>query len=189
MSKYGSLKSCHRDKKLFATLLRQKLPVLILIECFRSTRNLEQGPGFRAFFVRTRPSLSCDQKSTNYRHPTVFKQTTPYKQHGSEWRIVGVEVPCVSDLSKSCFVFQNVKKCVKHVRVHCVKLLTSVQRCNFHVRSDWFLTPRILVGKCYVDGLLFFSIIWLKMMERYFFIVGSQYGVHCGKTLNGQCIL
>lgn len=115
----------------------------MLIECFRPTRNLSCAvPGFRAFFVRTRPSISCDQKSTNYRHPTVFKQTTPYKQHGTEWRIVGVKAPCLSDLSKSCFVFQNAKKCVKHVRGQLIKLLTSVRRCNLHARPNWFLTPR-----------------------------------------------
>ena len=52
--------------------------------CFESRETVS----FRAFFVRTQATLSCDQKSTNYRHPAVFKQTTPYKQHGGEWSVV-----------------------------------------------------------------------------------------------------
>lgn len=75
---------CHGD----ANFLDQNLLVLMLLECVSSHARLSAGPGFRAFFVRTQATLSCDQKSTNYRHPAVFKQTTPYKQHGGEWSVV-----------------------------------------------------------------------------------------------------
>lgn len=79
---------CHGDANFLAPLLRPKSAVLMLLECVPSHARLSAGPGFRAFFVRTQATLSCDQKSTNYRHPAVFKQTTPYKQHGGEWSVV-----------------------------------------------------------------------------------------------------
>lgn len=60
----------------------------VALVCFESREIVSRSRVFRAFFVRTQATLSCDQKSTNYRHPAVFKQTTPYKQHGGEWSVV-----------------------------------------------------------------------------------------------------
>lgn len=144
---------------------------------------------FSRIFCSNRAKVLMWSKLTNYRHLAVFKQTTPYEQHGSEWKIVGVEVPCLSYLSENCFVFQNAKKCMKYVRACCIQLLPAVRRCNLHVRPNWFLTPKIWLVNVTWKVCCLFRLIWPKMMERYSLNVGSHYGVQCSEALNGQCIL
>lgn len=66
----------------------QNVLALMLIESVSSHARLSAGPGFRAFFVRTQATLSCDQKINQLQTSGRFKQTTPYKQHGGEWSVV-----------------------------------------------------------------------------------------------------